>query len=49
VWNKPVPEACPQCGAPFLLEKSTKREGLVHYCNEESCKYKVSVEAEKVS
>ena len=49
VWNRPVPEPCPQCGAPFLLEKSTKREGLVHYCNEESCDYKVTVEAEKVS
>ncbi len=49
VWNKPVPEACPQCGAPFLLEKSTKREGLIRYCNEESCDYKVPVEAEKVS
>jgi DNA topoisomerase-1 len=49
VWNKPVPEACPQCGAPFLLEKATKREGLVRYCNEESCDYKVPVEAEKVS
>ena len=49
VWNKPVPEPCPQCGAPFLLEKSTKREGLVRYCNEESCDYKVSIEAEKVS
>jgi DNA topoisomerase-1 len=49
VWNKPVPEPCPQCGAPFLLEKSTKREGLVRYCNEESCDYKISIEAEKVS
>jgi DNA topoisomerase-1 len=49
VWNKPVPEPCPQCGAPFLLEKSTKREGLVRYCNEESCKYKIPVETEKVS
>ncbi len=49
LWNKPVPEPCPQCGAPFLLEKSTKREGLVRYCNEESCEYKVPVEAEKVS
>src|SRR2546428_1545988 len=49
VWNKPVPEPCPQCGAPFLLEKSTKREGLIRYCNEESCAYKVAVEAEKVS
>jgi DNA topoisomerase-1 len=49
VWNKPVPEPCPQCGAPFLLEKSTKREGLVRYCNEESCKYKVAVETETVT
>ena len=39
---------CPQCGAPYLLEKSTKREGLVRYCNEEACKYKVAVEAEGV-
>jgi DNA topoisomerase-1 len=49
VWNKPVPEPCPQCGAPFLLEKSTKREGLVRYCNEEGCDYKIPIEAEKVS
>jgi DNA topoisomerase-1 len=49
VWNKPVPEPCPQCGAPFLLEKATKREGLVRYCNEEGCDYKVPIEAEKVS
>jgi len=49
LWNKPVAEPCPQCGAPFLLEKATKREGLVRYCNEESCDYKVPVEAEKVS
>ena len=49
VWNKPVPEPCPQCGAPFLLEKTTKREGLVRYCNEEACDYKIPVETEKVS
>lgn len=46
VWNKPVPEQCPQCGSPYLLEKSTKKEGLIRYCNEESCKFKVPVEAE---
>jgi DNA topoisomerase-1 len=49
LWNKPVPEPCPQCGAPFLLEKATKREGLVRYCNEEACDYKIPIEAEKVS
>ena len=46
-WNKPVPEQCPQCGSPYLLEKSTKKEGLVRYCNEESCEYKVPLEAKK--
>jgi len=48
-WNKPVAEQCPQCGSPYLLEKSTKKEGLVHYCNEESCDYKVSVEPQGVA
>src|SRR6266850_391190 len=49
VWNKPVPEQCPQCGSPYFLEKTTKREGPIRYCNEESCKYKVQVETEEVS
>jgi DNA topoisomerase-1 len=49
LWNKPVPEECPECGAAYLLEKSTKREGLIRYCNEESCKYKAPVEAEGVA
>jgi DNA topoisomerase I len=49
VWNKPVPEQCPECHAPYLLEKATKKEGLVRYCNEESCSYKVPVETEQVS
>jgi len=45
-WNKPVHEQCPQCGSPYLLEKSTKKEGLVHYCNEETCDYKISASME---
>lgn len=48
-WNKPIAEQCPQCGSPYLLEKSTKKEGLVHYCNEETCDYKIPVEAEGVA
>jgi DNA topoisomerase-1 len=47
VWNKPIAEQCPDCGAPFLLEKTTKREGTVRYCNEESCNYKTQVEMEE--
>jgi len=27
IWNKPVPRSCPQCNAPFVVEKSTKRRG----------------------
>jgi DNA topoisomerase-1 len=49
LWNKPIPEECPQCGAPYLVEKSTKREGLIKYCNDENCKYKEAVEAEGVA
>jgi DNA topoisomerase-1 len=49
VWNKPIAEQCPQCGSPFLLEKTTKRYGTERYCNEESCGYKVAVESAEVA
>ena len=26
-WDKPVPEPCPKCSAPFLLEKTEKAKG----------------------
>jgi DNA topoisomerase-1 len=45
VWQRPIAESCPQCNAPYLLEKSTKKEGTIRYCNEESCDYKEPVEA----
>ncbi|HEX9983466.1 MAG TPA: type I DNA topoisomerase [Thermoanaerobaculia bacterium] len=38
--HRPVARACPKCAAPYLLEKETKREGLVEYCNNEECDYK---------
>jgi len=39
-WDKPVAEACPQCGKPFLLEKTTKK-GTTRYCSDtEGCGYK---------
>jgi DNA topoisomerase-1 len=25
LWNRPIAEPCPKCGAPFLVEKITKR------------------------
>ncbi len=46
VWDKPVAGApCPQCGAPFLLAKTTKKEGTVHYCAREGCGYRVEANA----
>src|SRR5882762_7092242 len=38
-WDKPVIEKCPQCGAPFLLEKTTKK-GTTRRCANEDCGYK---------
>ena len=34
-----MPETCPDCGAPFLLEKITKRHGRQLICNNEACSY----------
>lgn len=39
-WDKPVPRPCPQCSAPFLLEKTTKKEGTFLRCNTKGCDYK---------
>jgi len=50
-WDRPVPEPCPQCNAPFVVEKTTKRYGTVRRCLSEGCKYQETVaepEAEAV-
>lgn len=39
-WDKPVITPCTQCNAPFLLEKTTKKDGTVHYCANEACGYR---------
>lgn len=43
-WDKPVAVPCPQCSAPFLLEKNTK-QGIFHVCANEKCDYKSAVPA----
>jgi len=43
-WDKPVKESCPQCSAAFLLEKTTKKDGTVRYCQTEECDYKMAVD-----
>jgi len=44
-WDKPVVEPCPNCNAPFLLEKTTKKEGTVRYCAKEGCGYREGQDA----
>ncbi len=39
-YHKPIPEPCPDCGRPYLLEKETKKEGKVVFCGNEACHYK---------
>lgn len=43
-WDKPVIEECPKCNAPFLLEKTTKKDGTVHYCAKEGCDYRAEAQ-----
>jgi DNA topoisomerase I len=39
LWNRPVDEPCPKCGAPYLVEKITKKLGRQVLCNNEECDY----------
>jgi len=41
LWDKPVPEKCPQCGFPFLVEKQGKG-GVTRRCPQKECGYRVS-------
>ncbi len=38
-WNKPVPEHCPQCGSPYLVEKYDKTSELTVSCPVKECGY----------
>ena len=39
-WNKPIARECPECGAKFLVEKTTKKEGTFITCLTEGCEFK---------
>jgi DNA topoisomerase I len=43
--NRPVSRECPKCHAPYLLEKETKREGHIEYCNNAECDYRAPIAA----
>ncbi|MGH7233417.1 MAG: type I DNA topoisomerase [Nitrospiraceae bacterium] len=40
IWDRPVNKACPNCNAPFLVEKYTKQAGSSIQCRNEACGYK---------
>ncbi|MFZ5586421.1 MAG: type I DNA topoisomerase [Thermodesulfobacteriota bacterium] len=37
-WDRPLPEACPDCGHAFLVQKTT-RQGATIRCPQPGCKY----------
>ena len=43
LWEKPIPQACPQCGAAFLVEKRRK-DGVKLVCKKEGCDYQGDVQ-----
>jgi DNA topoisomerase-1 len=44
IWGRPVKETCPQCQAPILVEKTTKKEGTVLACGNKDCGYQRKIE-----
>ncbi|MBY6275443.1 MAG: type I DNA topoisomerase [Symbiobacterium thermophilum] len=44
-WEKPVNRLCPECGAPYLVEKRIKELGLSHVCKQPDCGYVEPVES----
>ena len=42
-WDKPIIKPCPKCSAPFVFEKTTKKEGTIRYCQTEGCEYKIAL------
>ena len=41
LWDKPIPEKCPQCGFSFLVEKQGKG-GVTKRCPKKECGYRAS-------
>ncbi len=47
LWNKPVDRTCPECKAPFVTEKITRRNGAEHVCASEACNWKEPLSSDK--
>jgi len=44
IWDRPVSEPCPQCGATFLIEKRSPRAGSYKTCRAADCGYKAPLQ-----
>jgi DNA topoisomerase-1 len=44
LWNRPIARPCPNCKAPYLVEKFTKKEGRRLLCEQEGCGYSEQLE-----
>jgi len=43
-WDRPIPEPCPACGAPFLVEKYSRNKGRVKACIDKESGYRQAQE-----
>jgi DNA topoisomerase-1 len=41
--HEPIAEPCPKCGAPFIVEKRTKQQGVIRACLRENCDWEEAV------
>jgi DNA topoisomerase-1 len=48
IWDKPVDRICEVCTAPFMVEKSTKRDGRFYACIAEGCGNRESILEEEM-
>jgi DNA topoisomerase-1 len=44
LWQKPIPETCPLCGAPYLLEKVAAKKNRVKACSSRSCTFQENLD-----
>lgn len=44
LWDKPLNEACPQCGSKYLLQKYSKKEGVKIKCPNKECAFEKTQE-----
>ena len=44
LWDRPIPDPCPACQAPFVVEKATKRAGTTRRCVREECDYQLRID-----